>query len=71
MQEVARFVDRLFNGEAQQGDRKIAWVLMAFPFNDGDGRCNYISNADRNSIVTLLKEQLAYFEGMPAAKGAA
>ena len=32
---------------------------------------NYISNADRADVVTLLKEQLARFEGQPEMKGSA
>lgn len=62
MKQVAALVDKLFNtGEK----RAIGWVLMAFPF-EGDGRCNYMSNAAREDVITLLREQLAYFEGMPA-----
>jgi hypothetical protein len=44
---------------------------MVFPFADFDGRANYISNAKREDIVVLLKEQLARFQGQPEMKGTA
>jgi hypothetical protein len=45
---------------------------MVFPFNDHEGRCNYISNgADRRDVVTLMKEQIKRFEGQPEIKGTA
>lgn len=31
--------------------------------------CNYISNAVRDDVVVLLKEQLARFEGSPDVTG--
>ena len=39
------------------------FVLLVFPFEGHEGRANYISNAKREDIVVLLKEQLARFEG--------
>jgi hypothetical protein len=47
---------------------------MVFPFSadaDGAHRCNYISNASREDVVVLLKEQLARFEGQPEIEGRA
>jgi hypothetical protein len=62
----------MFNGQAKGKDRKTGFVLMVFPFADFDGRCNYISNgADRNDIVTLMKEMIARFEVQPEVKGRA
>ena len=73
MQNVAVALDRLFNGEAKGKDRPTGFVLMLFDFEDfakGDSRCNYISNgADREDIVTLMKEQIARFEGQPDVEG--
>jgi hypothetical protein len=46
--------------------KKVGFVLLTFNFDEG-GRCNYISNADREDIKVLLREQLSYFEGMPDA----
>lgn len=70
MNELARALDKAFNGEARGKDRDTGFVLMVFPFGDTSGRCNYISNgADRRDIVTLMKEMIARFEGQPEMKG--
>lgn len=63
MNDLAGSLDRLFNGDAKRGERKTGFVLMVFDFGDGAGRCNYISNADRADVTTLLREQLRRFEG--------
>jgi hypothetical protein len=67
MNVLAHVLDAEFNG----GDtgRKTGFVLLVFPFADHAGRCNYISNANRDDVVVLLKEQLARFEGWPDASG--
>lgn len=70
MNQLARAVNEFFNGDAPVGERKTGFVLMVFPFDSHDGRCNYISNgADRNDVVTLMKEQIARFEGQAEVKG--
>lgn len=72
MNAVAKGLDAIFNGDTTGKDRKTGFVLLVFPFNSHDGRCNYISNgADRRDIVTMLKEQIARFEGQPEMKGRA
>ena len=68
MNRLARFIDQRFNGLAKGKSRKAGFVLLVFPFGD-QGRCNYISNAERDDVVVLLKEQLARFQGMPEVKG--
>ena len=70
MQSLAEVLDDTFNGDKRGADRQTGFVLLCFPFTkpDGtkyDGRANYISNANRADIVTLLREQLAYFSGQP------
>jgi len=65
MKNVARNVDIMFNGPG--GGRDIGFILMVFPFEDR-GRCNYMSNANREDVIVLLKEQLARFQGMPEVK---
>ena len=62
MNGVAYALDRTFNPD---GKKKWGFVLLSFPFGSVEGRCNYISNANREDITTLLREQLSYFEGMP------
>jgi hypothetical protein len=71
MNQLGGFIDQFFNGDLRGKDRKVGFCLMVFGFDDGTGRANYISNADRADVVTLLKEQLARFEGQPEMKGTA
>jgi len=69
MNALAKGVDKALNGEA--GKKTNGFLLMVFPFDGFDGRANYISNANRDDVIVLLKEQLARFEGMPDQKGKA
>ena len=39
------------------------FALLVFPFNEGDGRMNYISNAGRDDMLVALKEVVARMEG--------
>ncbi len=71
MNFLAKQLDWFFNGSAKKEDRHTGFMLLVFPFGDRSGRANYISNANRADVVTLLKEQLAYFEGQPDIKGEA
>jgi len=68
MEAVARALDGVFNRELKGHARKTGFVLMVFPFGEG-GRTNYISNANRAQVLTLLKEQVARFEGRYSEKG--
>jgi hypothetical protein len=71
MNALAGALDEMFNGDARGPDRKTGFILMVFPFGNTDGRANYISNAERADVVTMLKEQLARFEGQPELTGRA
>lgn len=71
MNELARTIDIICNGELKGKDRKVGFILITFPFGDEESRCNYISNADRRDVVIMLKEQLKRFEGQPEIKGRA
>ena len=72
MQSVASGLDAIFNGDKRGKDRKVGFVLLVFEFGEKEGRCNYISNgADRRDVVTMLKEQVARFEGQPEVSGRA
>ncbi len=66
MNELARLVDKFFNGD---GPQETGFVMLVFPLEDHGGRCNYISNANREDVIVLLKEQLSRFEGMPEVIG--
>lgn len=83
MAKIARLLDVEFNGERAANlpglpigssgqPRQTGFVLMVFPFDSFDGRCNYISNgADRRDVVILMKEMIARFEGQPEVTGRA
>ena len=72
MNGAAKGLDDVFNGTDRGKDRKVGFVLLVFPFDSADGRCNYISNgADRKDIVVMMKEQIKRFEGQPEMKGTA
>lgn len=75
---VARTLDDFFNKDDAKGkieERKVGFVLLVFPFGDGTpelNRCNFISNgADRQDVVTLMREMIARFEGQPEIRGTA
>ena len=59
MTNLARLIDRKLNGRS--GRKLLGFVLMMFEFNE-QGRCNYMSNANRADVVRLLEEQLARFK---------
>lgn len=72
MNLTASALDVMFNGSDIGKNRKTGFVLLVFPFDATDGRCNYISNgADRRDVVTLMKEQIKRFEGQPEVSGKA
>ena len=68
---LADMLDGILNGPATGADRALGFVLMMFPFGSGDGRCNYISNANRADVLATLKHQVARFEGQPELRGEA
>jgi hypothetical protein len=69
MNGIARGLDDVLNGDIRP--KKNGFILLVFPFENHDSRCNYISNANRADVVVLLKEQLARFEGQPEVTGRA
>lgn len=69
MNALARGVDEILNGDERP--KKNGFIILIFPFEGHDGRCNYISNAERKDVVTMLKEQIARFEGQPEMSGRA
>ena len=73
MNELASRLDDMFNPMRHMtGKRNTGFVLLSFPFNSPDGRCNFISNgANRQDIVVLFKEMIARFEGQPEIVGKA
>lgn len=67
MQAIAQSLDQVLNNDMQLGGKRTTgFVLMVFPFDDFDGRCNYISSADRKDMIKVLREQLRRFEEQDA-----
>jgi hypothetical protein len=70
MNNLAADLDTLLNPGLKNTERMVGFVLLVFPFGeDHEGLVNYISNANRADVVTMLKEQLARFEGQSEIKG--
>ena len=59
MKAMARAIDEFVN---PTGKKENGFIIMMFPFGDVEGRCNYISNAQRADVVKMLKEQIKRFE---------
>jgi hypothetical protein len=70
MNTLAKWLDDYFNG-GRSKPKKVGFVLMVFDFGPAVGRCNYISNADRGDVVSLMREQIKRFEGAPDVSGTA
>jgi len=72
MKSVAGAIDLMFNGPVEKDKKTVGFILMVFPFEDGKGelgRCNYMSNAKREDVVVMLKEQIKRFEGQAEVRG--
>ena len=67
MNSLAKGIDSILNDKKRPKEN--GFILLVFPFEGHDGRCNYISNARREDVVVLLKERLARLEGQPEMKG--
>lgn len=63
MNALAYGIDHALNPDRSEAPGA-GFILLVMNFGNS-GRCNYISNVDRESVVAMLKEQLAYFQGMP------
>jgi hypothetical protein len=62
MNAIAEVLDQQFNGNVRP--KKIAFVLLVTEFGKIDGgRVNYISNAERDDTITMMKEWIARAEG--------
>lgn len=60
---ITKTLDDFLNGHERP--RAIGFLLMVFPYDSTDGRCNYMSNgANRKDIVKLMREQIARFESL-------
>lgn len=73
MNALAAGVDDILNGEdTPPEERKLGFTLLVAEFGKMDGgRVNYISNGNREDMLTMLREFLARVEGRyaePATK---
>jgi hypothetical protein len=70
MQTMAKTIDGFLNGKADP--KRIGFAILVFPFDAPEGtRTNYVSNADRDDMITALKEVVARFEGRVQTGGKA
>lgn len=66
MNEIARLLDRTFNGDRQGDERKVGFALLTYRMGEdltGTGRINYIGNGERSQMLIALKELVARWEG--------
>ena len=65
MNKLARHIDQFLNGKRRSGQPpKVGFVLLVAEFDKiENGRVNYISNGERESMVAMLREYLARVEG--------
>jgi hypothetical protein len=70
MRILAGAIDERFNGNKKGKDRRVCFVLLTAPFGNG-GRLDYMSNGERNAVVTMMKGLIARLEGHPEMTGEA
>ena len=62
MNDLAGALDRIFNGDTRP--KQTGFALLVFEFNNSsNSRINYISNAQREDMLTAMKEFIARAEG--------
>lgn len=65
-------LDEAWNPGLKAPEKTVGIIILVFPYGSHDGRCNYISNgANRRDVVTMMREQIARFEGQPELGGTA
>ena len=62
MNALAAALDEIFNGTKKGQEREWGFAMLVFRFGE-EGRCNYISNAQRPEMLTAMKEFIARAEG--------
>lgn len=61
-QKIASGLDTIMNGDVRP--KKIGFALFVFEFDKfKGGRVNYVSNADRETMIAACKEWIARQEG--------
>ena len=63
MRLAAEALDMIFNpGVKKNSKKKYGWALIVYKFNDPGGKSNYISNAERESMIKSLRAQADVLE---------
>lgn len=65
MREIGQALDIIFNGPKLPGkEKEVGFCLLVFRFGDmAGGRVNYLSNAERLTMVEAMEELLSRFKG--------
>lgn len=65
MKALGAGIDDILNGKNSDKDNpKWGFALLVFPFGEvADGRVNYLSNAERETMIVAMKEFIARHEG--------
>jgi hypothetical protein len=64
MQGLASGIDSVLNGNAKGEAKKYGFVLLVAEFgNTEGGQVNWVSNGERESMLTMTREYLARAEG--------
>ena len=61
LRALGRGLDEMLNPNPDE--KEWAFVVILTRFDETEGRANYLSNASRDDVVVMLREQLARFEG--------
>jgi len=59
LQTLGRDLNKLLNPD---GVKRVGFAVLMFDLNTSEGRMNYISNAQREDMVTAMKEFLSNLE---------
>jgi hypothetical protein len=70
MNELAIYIDKLFNGEKVGAAREVGFVLLVSKFGNNK-RCNYLSNCERADTIAMMKETAARLSGQSHKPGRA
>jgi hypothetical protein len=65
MHRVGKYLDHVFNGDAQGPDRPLGFVLIVFPYGQHDSTdcVSSMSNgANRKDVARLFRAMIANFE---------
>jgi hypothetical protein len=62
MEVLARAVDHILNGDCKHPRDRINFSLLVWNYRDegliGQGKVNYISNSDRGTVLSAMKEMV-------------